>query len=203
MESIMKKYLSVFLLSFILLSVNLDSQVPSWKHQITVDGGISVPFAKYTEMYKLNTGYGFSGTYYFKFNESKKFFFSASVGYYSFVGNFWQFPEYSNSLNVIPFQIGLKYNFQLSVFQPYIGYEAGIITMNSISDMKTEGKTTINEYTFGMTPKFGLTYPLVSNLYLDANIKIMYVIYQEIGTIQYYNHGQLGLNFGINYAIGD
>ena len=95
------------------------------------------------------------------------------------------------------------YDFKYSGIDPYIGFEAGIINMHSISDMNTNGKTTINEYCFGMTPKLGIKYPIISNLDLDANIKLLYVIYKEIGVIQYYNHEQIDFNVGLTYAIGN
>jgi hypothetical protein len=199
----MKKYYITIILSCILVSSNLCSQEQLWKHQIGLDAGIALPFAKYTDVYKLKTGYGFSGTYYFQFSENRNLFFSASVGYYSFEGDYWTLPGYSNLLNIIPLQLGFRYNFKLTGLQPYLGFETGIFIMNSESGNDFGTKEKSREYSFGITPKFGFRYPIMTSLDLDASMKIMYVFYKEIGRYEHYNHGQLGFNIGIAYTIGN
>jgi hypothetical protein len=197
----MKNIIYILFLTYFLSNSYLYSQENQWKQQLVIDGGAAVPFSKYTDIYKLKTGYGFSGIYYVKFNNKSNVFFSASVGHYFFKGELWQNPGFSNSLDVIPIQLGLKNEYNLIIVRPYWGIEAGIFIMKTVSDMNDEGKTIIKEYSFGFTPKFGVKYPIFSNFELDANLKIIYVIYHEIGIIQTYNHGQLGINLGFAYTF--
>ena len=91
---------SFFLLSLLIfiISNNLFSSEKQYQHEISIDGGIAVPFGEYSDINKLKTGYGFSTKYYFHFDKDNNFYFSASAGYYSLKVSFGISPDIQTHL---------------------------------------------------------------------------------------------------------
>jgi hypothetical protein len=132
------------------MTVPALGQSQPWKKQIALDANISIPGGSGDG---VGTGFGGAAAFYYQLL-TRVTFLSASVGYNSFDG-----------FTIMPLLIGARYNFALTGFQPYIGFELGMY-------LSSYDNTVIGSSSdFGFQPKIGFRYPLSAGLDFDASIK--------------------------------
>jgi hypothetical protein len=158
-----------------------------WESQIALDAGVQFPGGGFSDAYSLGTGYGFSANYYYQLL-SRNTFISLGVGFNSFnSGN-----GTNTSVTVVPVLFGMRYNFSITGFQPYIGVELGAY----IRSIKPGGTTVTSSTTdFGLMPKLGARIPLAAQLDFDMSLKYHTILASGA------SFSFLGLNFGIAYTI--
>lgn len=162
-----------------------DDRQP-WKKQLNFDAGILFPGGDAGP--SLNTGLGFTGTFYYQLL-TRNTFVSVSAGTNSFP------YKHNTGINhtVIPILLGMRYNFTLTGLQPYLGVEAGLYLRSNSAD---DNQISLAESSadFGVMPKVGLRYPLAAGFDLDGSIKWHNVFSEH--TLSWF-----GLNLGIAYTI--
>lgn len=181
---------------------SLQAQQP-WKHQINLEVGYAAPYGDFNEAADIGGSGGIGATYYFQFLDYRQFFFSAYVGY------FFDYPyngftaggtaEFSHTL--MPILLGARYNFSLTGFQPYVGFEVGVFNFTFIQEGFEKVENT--EMYSGVSPKVGFRYPVVPQIDIDVNFKAPFVFVSgntsDSGSDLYM---QWGINVGFSYTIG-
>lgn len=178
--------LRIILLLFVLSAVPALSQGSQpWKKQINLDVGLQIPGGDGGE--GLNTGWGAAATFYYQLL-TRQTFISLSAGY-----NEFGIDGSNASITVIPLLVGLRYNFALTGFQPYIGAEIGIY-MQSLSVSDNTVSVDVSESDAGIAPKVGFRYPLAPGFDFDASLKYHNVFADE-------SFSFIGINVGVAYTI--
>lgn len=183
-----------------------------WTHQIGVEVGPQYAFdatATASDQQKLmlrdvGVGFGLALNYYYRFDRSLFLSISGAVGVF---GNGYfrrqnadgSFPVLNtfyfqnNPLVNYAFTGGLRYNFALSGFQPYLGLEAGTYFIGG-GGIRPEGSQT-TPVNLAVTPKAGFRYQLQPGLDLDASVKLIALI------SGYVPFSYASVNIGVSYAL--
>lgn len=188
----------VLSISFSFAQKSVSSDTP-WRHQIAIDGGVGIPVGEYADLLELETGFAFSGTYYLQTGFSRNLFLSASFGYQTYAVGYGDQILYEGDLNITNVSIGARYNFTLSGFQPYAGFEVGNYWYTVTNETEFGGDLDYDN--LGIMPKVGLRYPIVKQLDFDANIKYHW-IFQSDNDRDSEDINTLQINVGVAYTIG-
>jgi hypothetical protein len=155
--------LRIALALVILTAIPAFGQSQPWKKQIAVDANLSIPGGDVGE--GLGTGYGGTATFYYQLL-TRNTFLSASVGW-----NTFDYDAFSGMhLTVIPLLVGMRYNFAITGFQPYIGLEFGMYLSSASSNDNTVTLAE-SETDAGIQPKIGFRLPISPGLDFDASLK--------------------------------
>lgn len=147
----------------LLTAIPALGQSQPWKKQIAVDANISIPGGDYGKF--LSTGFGGTATFYYQLL-TRNTFLSASIGYNDLAFESGGSAKYT----VIPLLIGARYNFAITGFQPYIGFEFGGY-LQSVSESDGAISLGESETNVGIQPKVGFRFPLSPGLDFDASLK--------------------------------
>ncbi len=183
-----------------------------WTHQIGVEVGPQYAFdatATASDQQKLmlrdvGVGIGMAVNYYYRFDRSLFLSISGAVGVF---GNGYfrrqnadgTFPVVNtfyfqnNALVNFAFTGGLRYNFSLTGFQPYVGLEAGTYFIGG-GGIRPEGSQTAT-VNLAITPKAGFRQPLQPGLDLDASVKLIALV------TGYVPFSYASVNVGVSYAL--
>lgn len=180
--------LVAFMLITALPAAAQDDNQP-WKKQINLDAGLLFPGGDQASTLDLNNGWGAAITFYYQLL-SRHTFVSISAAYN-------QFPYGANTAyaeTVIPVLLGARYNFSLTGFQPYLGFEFGVYlrTYDSYGGSPTIEESDVD---FGVMPKVGFRFPIAGGLDFDGSLKWHNII-DDVGGLSW-----IGLNAGIAYTI--
>lgn len=183
------KRLTVLTMLFIaMLTPAFAQSGQPWKKQLNLDLGIQFPGGDLSNQAGLATGWGGATTFYYQLL-TRQTFLSLGIGYYSFgVGS----TNSNTTVTEIPLLLGVRYNFALTGFQPYIGAEFGAyIGSVKVGDQVVDGSVGTD---FGIQPKAGFRLPISPGFDFDASVKF-HVIMSET------SFSFIGLNAGIAYTI--
>ncbi|KAF0142348.1 MAG: hypothetical protein FD122_702 [Stygiobacter sp.] len=171
--------------TFLLVTVLFFHSVPAQdKKLVSLRGG--------TLASATNSGVGFQAAYAIEIQE--RFFFSTSVGYFTFddnhrlnVNNTGYQPPQRIINEAFPFTFGVKYFFSKEKFNPYLSFFWGMLKRNanvySIVDANEISSRTIKsihdtQLTANIGFEFGTLFYLTENLAADINVNASH------GTIQ-------------------
>ncbi len=191
----MKKEFSIIILTLLLASVNLFSQV-----KLSAQLGMAFPTGNFANT--ISTGYGIEGN--IEFPQDANFSIGGTVGYY------WWGPyvpwylgpndEYS-SLQIL---FGIRYEFSQKRIHPYIGFDAG---MNSLNFSRTYSYSytyntvyQITQTRFNITPIFGLLFRLNHGMDLDINFKYSFTSSAQYNGITFPT-SFFSLNGGLRFEL--
>jgi|GEM_PF-2856699 len=185
------------------------AQTGRWTHQIGIEIGPQYAFdaavkaenGQNLTLKELGIGLGAAVNYYYKIDHS--LFISVS-GVVSYFGNGYfrrqnadgTFPVintyYFNNNPLINLAVtaGIRYNFAVTGFQPYVGFEVGSYSIGGIP--REDQTAPIN---LAATPKVGFRYPLAPGLDFDGSAKVMYLF------SGYVPFSYASLNVGVSYAL--
>jgi hypothetical protein len=159
------KLRTVLIALMLLSAVPAFSQSQPWKKQIALDANLSIPGGEFADLVGLEMGFGGTAAFYYQLL-TRVTFLSVSLGY-----NDLSFEGSSNAkYTVIPLLIGARYNFALTGFQPYVGFEFGAY-FQSVSTSDGQISLTESETNVGFQPKVGFRFPLSPGLDFDASLK--------------------------------
>jgi hypothetical protein len=180
---------NTFILIAILLlaaaSPALAQREQPWKKQIALDAGLDFPGGDVGK--GLNMGYSAAATFYYQLI-TRQTFLSLSIGYHTFGVE----GSSSSTLVTIPIQGGIRYNFALTGFQPYVGVEFGAYLSTMTVNDVVIGES--GEADFGVQPKVGFRLPISPGFDFDASLKYHIVASEE-------SFSFIGLNVGVAYTI--
>lgn len=157
----------------------------AWQHQIGIELGIQTPQNELKNLIDLVPGYGFAGTYYYQLDD-KNMFLSGSLGYTSHHSDL-----YDDAFTSMYLSAGVKYNFDISNIQPYVGGELGYYIFSNPSNFQIEQTNSL-----GLIIKGGVRIPINATLDFDTNFKL-HKILSDV------NWGNLGVNMGLSMALGE
>lgn len=175
-----------------------------WRHQFDLEAGLKIPSGDLQDHLLIKNGMGIGLTYYIQILSDRHFFLSAGVGYDWFdtdLGGAQQIQS-ETKVDIIPFNIGVRYNFRLTGIQPYVGLELGMWRFHVTSDIPQLGEKSSTTFAFTPIPKVGVRIPLVPQVDFDANIKYGYSFYKADSQTESEPYQQLELNIGVAYTIG-
>lgn len=202
----MKKLIIFFVIISISLLIPLESSAQQpWRHQVSINGTMGIPFGDYADANELANGFGLDATYYLQMPNIRNLFFSASVGFINMPIEYGKgvIQGYDANLRLIPITLGARYNFKLSGLQPYAGLELGYFLEKNTVQTDVSGETESNYENAGIIPKLGIRYPLMSQLDLDANIKLNMIFRENVNNSNASNDlTYLGISVGVAYTIG-
>jgi hypothetical protein len=179
-----------------------------WTHQIGIEVGPQYAFnstntaadGKKLIAQDIGVGFGTAINYYYKFDRALFLSVSGVFGYFAngYVRrtnadgslpslNSFYFNSFNPLIN-LALTAGLRYNFAVTGFQPYIGLEAGTYSIGGINVAEAAPN-------FALTPKVGFRYPLSTGLDFDGSAKLMYLF------SGYVPFSYASVNVGVSYAL--
>lgn len=180
-----------------------NAQQP-WRHQAAITGGMGLPVGDYADANKIGTGFGLDATYYIQMPKLRSLFLSASIGFMNFPINYGEdnIQGWEASSQIIPLTLGARYNFRLSGWQPYAGLEAGYFLEKNTVETDVAGKSESSYENVGIIPKFGVRYPLMSQIDFDASVKFNMIFREDTQNSDNNDLNYISFNIGIAYTIG-
>ncbi len=188
----MKKFTLIALLIILSSSFAFAQKGSNWENQVGLELGYQSPSGRVADIFNLSGGFGISGTYYRQL-DSKNLFLSASLAY---INQGTEIDSYGSEAKKDNFTVtyisaGMRYNFDLTEIQPYVGAELSYNIFSIPSDFSTELDNSL-----GFIIKGGARYPLSPTIDLDANVKLHKMLSDT-------KWGNLGINVGIFFALGN
>jgi hypothetical protein len=210
------KYVFALLTSLMLMLAARETQAQTgrWTHQIGVEIGPQYAFATTLKAYNdqtfyltdVNVGVGAAVNYYYQFDRALFLSVSGAFGYFA-TGYFRRqnadgsYPilntfyfNTANPLINLALTAGLRYNFAVVGFQPYVGLELGTYYIGGIPVEQEPGARTV-PINLALTPKIGMRYPLAQGIDLDASAKVIALI------SGYVPFSYASLNIGVSFAL--
>ncbi len=188
----MKKFTLIALLIILSSSFAFAQKGSAWENQVGFELGYQSPSGRVADILNLSGGYGLAGTYYRQL-ESKNLFLSASI---AFISQGTEISYYGSNAKKDNFSVtylsaGMRYNFDLTDIQPYVGAELSYNIFSLPDDISTEYDNSL-----GIIFKAGARYPLSPSMDLDANLKLHKMLSDT-------KWGNFGINVGIFFALGN
>ena len=189
-------------------TTSIRAQQGRWTHQIGIEVGPqyafnsthTAPDGKKLIAQDIGVGFGTAINYYYQFDRALFLSVSGVLGYFAngYVRrinadgslpslNTYNFNSFNPLIN-LALTAGLRYNFAVAGFQPYIGLEAGTYSIGGINIVDAAPN-------LALTPKIGFRYPLSKGLDFDGSAKLMYLF---SGNVPF---SYASLNVGVSYAL--